>query len=393
MKIAILGGGVAGVASAIAFRQKGFDVTVHERRESDTNIGAGIVVWPNAAFVLEQFGILDEIAAVAGRPTAMRRLSRLGEDLGALDVGLIGRQMGYPSLSILRTDFQRILRSRLQSLGVSIQYGRRVVQIETASTPAAEVHFEDGATLTADLIIGADGRMASCARRYVTGTNTPIYQGFVNWIGVIESADVSFDAAEITDYWGTGERFGIVPVARHKAYWAGGAAQDTVGARNPDDYHDELLRMFSDWPEPVRTIIAGTPAARINKIYVHDHDPVQAWHKHNLILVGDAAHAALPTSGQGACQALEDAWHLANCIAAQPDDPGHALEAFTRLRFQKTAGITMAGRALASSLFNRDEHACRERDRNSKRSNFNDLAMAMANGWRQHLPLPAGGAG
>jgi 2-polyprenyl-6-methoxyphenol hydroxylase-like FAD-dependent oxidoreductase len=393
MKIAILGGGVAGVASAIAFRQKGFDVTVHERRESDTNIGAGIVVWPNAAFVLEQFGILDEIAAVAGRPTTMRRMSRLGEDLGALDIGLIERQMGYPSLSILRTDFQRILRSRLQSLGVSIQYGRRAVHIETGSGLDAEVRFEDGATLTADLIIGADGRMASCARRYVTGTNTPIYQGFINWIGVIENADVPFDAAEITDYWGTGERFGIVPVARHKAYWAGGVAQATVGARNPDDYHDELQRIFSDWPEPVRKIIAGTPVARINKIYVHDHDPVQAWHKHNLILVGDAAHAALPTSGQGACQALEDAWHLANCIAAQPDDPGHALEAFTRLRFQKTAGITMAGRALASSLFNRDEHFCRERDRNSKRSNFYDLAMAMANGWRQHLPLHAGGTG
>jgi 2-polyprenyl-6-methoxyphenol hydroxylase-like FAD-dependent oxidoreductase len=380
MNIAILGGGVAGVASAIALKLKGHDVTVYERRDADANIGAGIVVWPNAAFVLDRFGILDDIAAVAGRPRAMRRLSRAGEDLGALDIGLIDARMGYPSLSILRSDFQRILLARLQALGVAVRYGRNVVRIE----PGAVVHFDDGMTLTADLVVGADGRMASRARRYVTGDDTPVYQGFINWIGVCEG---EFDVDSISDYWGTGERFGIVPVARNKAYWAGGAAQATIGARNPDDYHDELQRIFADWPEPVRRIIAGAPAARINKIYVHDHDPVPTWHRDNLVMIGDAAHAALPTSGQGACQALEDAWHLANCVEAHPGNLDQALAAFTALRVQKTAGITMAGRGLASSLFNRDEAFCRERDHNSRHANFADLARAMADGWRRHLPL------
>ncbi|MFS2022231.1 FAD-dependent monooxygenase [Massilia sp. GER05] len=380
MHIAILGGGVAGVASAIALKLKGHDVTVHERRAGDANIGAGIVVWPNAAFVLDQLGLLDDMAAVAGRPRAMRRLSRAGADLGALDIGLIDARMGYPSLSILRSDFQRILSARLQALGVAVRYGRNVARIE----PGAVVHFDDGTTLTADLIVGADGRMASCARRYVTGGNAPIYQGFINWIGVCEG---EFDVDTISDYWGTGERFGIVPVARDKAYWAGGAAQAMIGTRDPDAYRDELQRLFSDWPEPVRRIVATTPAARINKIYVHDHDPVPTWHRDNLVMIGDAAHAALPTSGQGACQALEDAWHLANCIDAHPGDVGQALQAFTALRFQKTAGITLAGRGLAASLFNRDEAFCRERDRASRHANHADLARAMADGWSRHLPL------
>jgi 2-polyprenyl-6-methoxyphenol hydroxylase-like FAD-dependent oxidoreductase len=211
-----------------------------------------------------------------------------------LDIGLIDKRMGYPSLSILRSDFQRILLARLQSLGVSVQYGRKAVRIGAG----AEVHFDNGATLTADLIVGADGRMASCARRYVTGDDTPIYQGFINWIGVCERDDIAFDVDAISDYWGTGERFGIVPVARNKAYWAGGAAQATIGARHPDAYRAEFQRIFADWPEPVRLIIAGTPSARINKIYVHDHDPVPTWHRHKLVLVGDAAHASLPTSGR-----------------------------------------------------------------------------------------------
>ncbi|KQY00147.1 flavoprotein monooxygenase acting on aromatic compound [Massilia sp. Root133] len=380
MHIAILGGGVAGVASAIALKLKGHDVTVHERRAGDANIGAGIVVWPNAAFVLAQFGILDDLAAVAGHPRAMRRLSRAGADLGALDIGLIEARMGYPSLSVLRSDFQRILSARLQALGVAVRYGRNVARIE----PGAVVHFDDGTTLTADLVVGADGRMASCARRYVTGGNTPIYQGFINWIGVCEG---EFDVDTISDYWGTGARFGIVPVARDKAYWAGGAAQATIGARDPDAYRDELQRLFADWPEPVRRIVATTPAARINKIYVHDHDPVPTWYRDNLVIIGDAAHAALPTSGQGACQALEDAWHLANCIEAHPGNVGQALQAFTALRFQKTAGITMAGRGLAASLFNRDEAFCRERDRASRHADYADLARAMADGWSRHLPL------
>ena len=384
MNIAILGGGVAGIAGAIAFRLKGFDVTVHERRDADANIGAGIVVWPNAAFVLEQFGILENMAAVAGRPRAMRRLSRHGDDLGALDIGLIDARMGYPSLSILRSDFQRILLARLQALGGAVRYGRNVVRIE----PGAVVHFDDGMTLTADLVVGADGRMASCARRYVTGDATPVYQGFINWIGVCEG---EFDADAISDYWGVGERFGIVPVSRDKAYWAGGAAQATIGARDPHAYRDELRRIFADWPEPVRRVIAATPAARINKIHVHDHDPVSTWHRDNLVMIGDAAHAALPTSGQGACQALEDAWHLANCVAAHPGNLDRSLEAFTALRVEKTAGITLAGRGLASSLFNRDEAFCRERDRASKQANFADLARAMADGWSRNLPLAARG--
>jgi 2-polyprenyl-6-methoxyphenol hydroxylase-like FAD-dependent oxidoreductase len=320
------------------------------------------------------------VAAVAGCPRAMRRLSRAGADLGALDIGLIEARMGYPSLSVLRSDFQRILSARLQALGVAVRYGRNVARIE----PGAVVHFDDGATLTADLVVGADGRMASCARRYVTGGNAPIYQGFINWIGVCEG---EFDVDTISDYWGTGARFGIVPVARDKAYWAGGAAQATIGTRDPDAYRDELQRLFADWPEPVRRIVATTPAARINKIYVHDHDPVPTWHRDNLVMIGDAAHAALPTSGQGACQALEDAWHLANCIEAHPGNVGQALQAFTALRFQKTAGITMAGRGLAASLFNRDEAFCRERDRASRHADYADLARAMADGWSRHLPL------
>ena len=387
MKIAILGGGVAGVSSAILLKQKGFDVTVYERHAAPSNIGAGIVVWPNAAYVLEQIGVLNEIKAVSGYPTRMRRLSSANEDLGSIDIEMINSHMGYPSLSILRNDFQNILLSKLEYLGVAIEYGHTVMNVETKNTGQAEVHFKNGGKATADVIIGTDGRMASYARRYVQGDNAPVYQGFINWIGVYESEEEYFDEIAVSDYWGVGERFGIVPVTKHKAYWAGGVACANITPRKPAEYKDELVSIFSNWPKPVQMMIENTPIDRINKIYVHDHDPIKTWHKHNLIAIGDAAHASLPTSGQGACQALEDAWHLANCLMEHPLDLHQAFVKFTDIRFEKTTNITMAGRGFALSLFNRDEKFCMARNDTSKITDFTKVAAAMSRGWSQHLPL------
>jgi 2-polyprenyl-6-methoxyphenol hydroxylase-like FAD-dependent oxidoreductase len=229
--------------------------------------------------------------------------------------------------------------------------------------------------------------MASYTRQYVHGDNAPVYQGFINWIGVYESVEESFEEIAVADYWGLGERFGIVPVTKHKAYWAGGIASADVGSRIQTKYKAELGSIFSGWPKPVQMMINHTPVERINKIYVHDHDPIQTWYKHNLILIGDAAHAALPASGQGACQALEDAWHLSNILNDNPHDLQKYFLKFTEIRFEKTAGITMAGRGFASSLFNRDEKFCLARNENSKNTDFAKVAAAMSLGWGRHLSL------
>lgn len=389
MKIAILGGGVAGVSCAIALKQAGFDVCVYERHESPSNIGAGIVVWPNAAYVLDQLGVLKEIKAVSGYLTKMRRISSTNEDLGAVDIELINHHMGYPSFSILRRDFQNILVSKLESLGIVIQYKHNVTNIETKQPGKAQVQFQNGTKVDADVVIGADGRMASNARRYVNNDNAPVYQKFINWIGVYESEQESFDEISVTDYWGVGERFGIVPVTKSKAYWAGGIACADLGSRNSSEHKAELRAIFSTWPRSVQRMIEHTPVNRINKIYVHDHNPIGTWHKNNLIVVGDAAHAPLPTSGQGACQALEDAWHLTQCIKESPQDIQGAFTKFTEMRLDKTTNIIMAARGFAASLFNRDKNYCIARDEKSKETDFSKIAAAMSHGWAQGLPLNA----
>lgn len=387
MDVAILGAGVAGVSTAIALVQKGFKVSIYERHHGPAHIGAGIVLWPNAVFVLEHLGVLDAIKAVSGCPDKMRRFSRTNEDLGSIDIELINAQMGFPSLSILRSDFQDTLLSRLESLGVSVHYNHTITNICSNSKNLTEVHFQNGTTITPDIVIGADGRMASLSREFVSGNKLPKFQNFINWVGVFESNVDIFGEMSVSDFWGTGERFGIVPVSSRKAYWAGGIACTEIAAGNAGSYRAELLAVFNDWPEPVLQMINESAETGIHKIYIHDHDPLHIWHKHNLIMIGDAAHASLPTSGQGACQALEDAWHLAECLTRSADDLEQAFVSFTQHRFAKTAGIIMAGRALATSLFKNDADYCKLRNEQSKNTDYTAMALAMAKGWAQGLSI------
>ncbi|MBI3728293.1 MAG: FAD-dependent monooxygenase [Burkholderiales bacterium] len=393
MKIVILGAGVAGVSTAILLKQRGMDVHVYERRTAVTNIGAGIVIWPNAAWVLDQMGILPAMQAASGQPQKMQRWSQTGEDLGAINIQTINQEIGYASLAILRSDFQNIMMDRMTALDIPIHYHHAASSISTTDDGKAVVQFLDGRQIDAGIIIGADGRMASCARRFVCGDNTPVYQGFINWVGVCENMDLQFDPVTIADYWGVGERFGIVPVNQHLAYWAAGRASASISqdrhAAHSVAHSADLASFMQDWPQVVSTIIRATPDSRINKIFVHDHHPTTTWHRQNVLMIGDAAHASLPTSGQGACQALEDAWHLAESLAKHDGDLEQTFSQFTALRFAKTTGITMAGRGLASSIFNMDPQFCAGRNDQSKTTDYHAVALAMANGWSQHLPKAA----
>ncbi|MEZ9233837.1 FAD-dependent monooxygenase [Vibrio amylolyticus] len=388
MNIGILGGGIGGLSTAIALKQEGFDVSIYERHTKPSEIGAGIVCWPNASFILEQLGVLDKVAKVSGSINYMNRFSSTGEPIGSLDINELSRLMKYSSYSIIRKDLMNILIQRTIELNINIHYGYEATKISNENLNT-EVLFSNGKRIQPDLIIGADGRMKSLARKYVSGSNAPIYQGFINWVGVIENESVNFSELSVSDYWGVGERFGIVPVSKSKAYWAGGAVSKNINEINPNKYKTELNSIFSGWSDIIAKVINGTPQSRINKIYVHDHDPINLWHKNNLVLLGDAAHSPLPTSGQGACQALEDAWHLTRCLKANINNLPKAFLSFTELRKTKTSGITMGGRQLASSIFNQDAEFCKHRNIASKNTNYQNAVVGMAKGWSSGLPISA----
>lgn len=150
----------------------------------------------------------------------------------------------------------------------------------------------------------------------------------------------------------------------------------------------EIEDLFSGWPEPVARIIQATPAHAIRLIAVHDLEPLSTWSRANVLLVGDAAHAPLPTSGQGACQALEDAWHLARCLDGTDGGLDEALLRLAEIRGPKTTKLAEQGRVFARGLFATDPETCRIRNARAKASDRLRDVQVLAAGWAQGLPMP-----
>lgn len=387
MEIGILGGGIAGLSMALALHKQGHAPRVYERRAVPATMGAGVTLWPNAGFVLQELGLLQDIAAVGGRPLSVRRKDSAGGSLGGLDIRLLDQIMGYPTHTILRRDLQAVLLHHVAQAGIPVEFGHRAVSIDLDSGGKAVVRFESGESIRPDLLIGADGRMDSVARRFVAGCNAPIYQGFVNWVGVAHGNGALVNDIEIRDYWGSGDRFGCVPIRTDLVYWAAAQARPLHEAMPAADMRKEIMDIFSRWPEPVARLIEATPAHAIQLIAVHDLEPLRTWARSNVLLVGDAAHAPLPTSGQGACQALEDAWHLARCLDETDACLDEALLRFAAAREPKTTKLAEQGRMFARGLFAKDPESCRIRNERAKASDPLRDAQAMAAGWSQGLPI------
>lgn len=226
--------------------------------------------------------------------------------------------------------------------------------------------------------------MNSIAKKYVQSNNTPVYQHYVNWVGLLEDTHHIALDHHILDFWGLGERFGIVPISHRRAYWAGCKA---LLLDHRETNSKEYLRLtFKDWPSLIPEVIAQTSEQHIRRIAVFDHDPHRQWFKNNVCLLEDTAHASLPTSGQGACQALEDAWHLAKLLD-QSSHMAEAFEAYTHIRFKKTTSITLAARALSASLFNTDKEYCLERNKQAKVADYDQMAKSMSALWSEGLPM------
>src|SRR5256885_8887303 len=138
-----------------------------------STMGAGVTLWPNASFVLQELGLLQDIKAIGGRPLTMRRQDAVGNALGGLDIALLDRMMGYPTYTVLRRHLQEVLLDHAARAGIPVEFGHRAVAIELDANGRAMAHFDNGASTRPDLLIGADGRMDSVARKVVAGDNTP----------------------------------------------------------------------------------------------------------------------------------------------------------------------------------------------------------------------------
>lgn len=351
MKIVILGGGIGGIATAIALSKEGFsDISIYERSPSPRTSGGGIVLWPNACNILDKLGIYDPFLKECTPINNMNRYTIDGQLTLSIPIHRLKNTMQYPSMPILRKDFQKLLISELGHYNIEINYGYAAVNIEENPNKRGKVYFEKHSPIDFDILIGADGRMNSMTRKHVIGDNKPNDLRYTNWVGVANFEQPHVFKQDIHDYWGNDMRFGIVPLNDMQVYWAGCIRNDRLEA---NQLSNKLFMdaSFRNWDSVIKEVISKTKDENMARIHVFDHNPIQKWSTKNVCLIGDAAHAVSPTTGQGAALALEDAWVLARLLKQYKSIPEKAFELYTKKRLPKSMEILRAGRSLTNQIF------------------------------------------
>ena len=328
--IGIIGAGIGGVAAAVALHRAGIDATVYERAAELREVGAGMMLWPNATRVLKELGLLDRIAASSG--PNQHFLVRASAGAILMDIGL-GR-FEVPALCTRRSDLLDALLSALPT--ECVRLGHDFESFEPRENDV-RVHFTGGAAPAEhDFVIGADG-IRSRVRLQLLGVHEPVYRGYTVWRGLarIEGAVPTGSNSET---WGRGKRFGILNTGGDRFTWYATANTGSGHVDSSQGRRSELLRMFAGWHEPVEALIAATEESNILKNGAYDLAPLKRWGQGRVMLLGDAAHPCTPNLGLGGCMALEDALVLAKsfCKEATPES---ALRRYESLRRRRTRHV------------------------------------------------------
>ncbi|WP_067549065.1 FAD-dependent monooxygenase [Nocardia crassostreae] len=303
-KALIVGGGIGGLATAVAFARQGWDVEVLERAERITEVGAGLSLWANALRALDALGLGDRVRARAVDDGSAGIRDSKGRWLSRVDAEAIRTRFGSP-IVLHRADLLDILREAVPESAL-----RTGISVSEVRADGSVVH--SAGVSTGDVIVGADG-IHSVVRRAVCGEVTPRYSGYTALRVVVTPTAPMGDLGET---WGKGERFGFAALADGRAYCFA-AVNAPAGA--PSGGLRELRARFGDWHEPIPSLLAAADESALLHNDIHFLPPLPTYVSGRIALIGDAAHAMTPNLGQGACQALEDAVVLAEVAAHDPD--------------------------------------------------------------------------
>ena len=353
-KALIIGGGVAGPAAAMALQHAGIESTVYEAYpQTREDVGSYLTVATNG---LDALGAIDAHRAVlsAGFPTRhIVLLSGTGKRLGKVPIGGT-LQNGTVSTTIKRARLHRALQEEAIKRGIGFEFDKRLVDAEAEPHGGGGVvaRFDDGTQATGDLLIGCDG-VRSTVRRLIDST-APAgrYVGLVNFGGYTRDLAVPVEQGVWHMIFGKRAFFGYVVDPGGGVVWFANVPRGEVSeskrqATTNEQWKRHLIELFTNDHGPAAQLIAAgeLDLAADN---THDLPSVPKWQKGSTIIIGDAAHAPSPTSGQGASMALEDAVILAKCLR-DFSSMSEAFATYERLRRQRVERIVAEGARQSSN--------------------------------------------
>ena len=352
-EILVAGGGIGGLAAALALAQKGRRVRVLEKSAEFGEIGYGIQMGPNVARMLDRLGILAPIEALAFFPDRLICADALdNRELTRIDVGRFFRERyGYRYFVIHRTDLHgQILEACRQREEIVLETSRGLAGFEERGDRVL-VRCENGAEYEGAALIGCDG-LRSPTRAAVVGDGPPRVAGHYVYRGVVPTGEIidqsRIDAMTI---WG-GPNLHLVQYRLR-----GGAVMNNVATivsrrhllgEKDAGAPDELEETFARCDPRVRDMLRYV--SRERNWVLHDRDPVTNWTRGNVTLLGDAAHPTLQYLAQGAQMAIEDAVVLAQKVADCGADYHRAFLAYQNERMNRSARVVLSSRFMGEWL-------------------------------------------
>ena len=327
MRVIVTGAGIGGSVLALAMEQLGMDYEVLEQAPELTEVGAGIQLSPNGVRILEWLGLGDDLATFGVEPGSHQLKDwQTGDTVLQTPLkAVVKDRFGHAYYHAHRADLIDALARRLNPDRLRLNTKLvSVSQVDGGVTAA----LESGETVDGDVLIGADG-IHSVIRNQVFNPEAPRPSGYVAWRGMVPAERAAHLGIDKQSVAVMGPRLSIVFY-----YVSGGANVNWVAIGAGDDElreswsqtasKAEVETAFAGWYDHAKGLVDLTD--ELFATALHDREPLPAWVKGRIALMGDAAHAMLPYHAQGAVQSIEDAWVLARCLQQGADDPAAALQ-------------------------------------------------------------------
>ena len=338
--ITLLGAGIAGLACARALALRGAEVTVLEQADAIREVGAGLQISPNGAAVLRALGLGEALDRAGTAATGVRLIDGPTAE-PVLSMDLRGRDFRL----LHRADLIALLLEGARGAGAELRLLQRIETVDlTGARP--RIVTAQGAALTPDLLIGADG-LHSHTRAALNGAAAAVFTGQVAWRAVLPEAEAEDTAALAEVHMGPGRHLVSYPLR-------GGRQRNIVAVEERSRWAEESWTLRDDPMDLRLAFETFSPRVRgwldrVEEVHLWGlfrHPVARHWHGPRTAILGDAAHPTLPFLAQGANMALEDAWVLADCLARH-DTPEAAFAAYQQARSLRCARIVAASTANA----------------------------------------------
>jgi len=346
-EIVIIGGGIGGLAAALALSSIGKNVCVLEQAPEFAEIGAGIQLGPNVYKMFVRLGILDEVNAVSAFPDSiMMRDSITGEGVVELPAGKkFKERFGFPYAVIHRADLHNVLLKKCEAASnIEMHINAEVVDIEEHGNNVSAV-TSSGLRVTGEALIGADG-IWSKVRERIVGDGKPRVSGHIAYRAVLPAADIPEELRWNSMCLWAGEKTHLVqyPLRRGELFNLVAVFHSDKFTQGWNDFGDpeELNLRFADKCSQVRTLLGKIESWRM--WVLSDRDPIREWSKGRITLLGDAAHPMLQYLAQGANMAMEDAVCLADMLVNENGAYEKAFLRYRDARYLRTTRVQMTAR-------------------------------------------------